>query len=71
MRVTSGTLRKKYIENVLGPLPEPQRSMMTEAFDSGIAIGMVAASEMMYATADEIAMSAKSLINKEKMEKGK
>jgi len=63
---TSGDLRKKYIEEVLGPIPEPQRTIMTEAFDNGIAIGMVAAAEMLYVTADEIAMSAKFLINKQK-----
>ena len=69
MSENSATLRKKYIEEVLGPIPEPQRTIMIKAFDSGIAIGMVAAAEMMYATADETAMSAKFLI--EKIEKGK
>ena len=62
---TSGDLRKQYVEDVLGPLPEPQKTMMTEAFDSGIAIGMVAAAEMLYATANTIAGSAKSLINEQ------
>lgn len=63
---TSGDLRKQYIENVLGPMPEPQKSMMTESFDSGIAIGIVAASEMMYVTLDEITMNARAIIQRKR-----
>ncbi len=61
---TSGDLRRKYIDEVLGPMPEPQKSMMTDSFDSGIAIGIIAAAEMMYATVDEITMNARTIIQR-------
>lgn len=65
MRVkSSGDLRKKYIDEVLGPMPEPQKSMMTDSFDSGIAIGIIAAAEMMYVTLDEITMNARTIIQR-------